>query len=93
MNHGFKLHPDGTLEITMPKGKKVTRVLVCEAGTQNGSLYYPDGVETGITRCKDCKFAHMTHNGECKYCDIWFPDEKNYLNGNYYCASAERKHG
>lgn len=42
MNHGLKLHPDGTLEITMLKGKKVTRVLVCEAGTQNGSLYYPE---------------------------------------------------
>ena len=23
MNHGFKLHPDSTLEITMPKGKKI----------------------------------------------------------------------
>ena len=42
MNHGLKLHPDGTLEITMSKGKKVGRVLVCEAGTQNGSLYYPE---------------------------------------------------
>lgn len=42
MNHGFKLHPDGTLEITMPKGKKVGRVLVCEAGTQVGRLYYPE---------------------------------------------------
>lgn len=42
MNHGLKLHPDGTLEITMPKDKKVTRVLVCEAGTQNAKLYYPE---------------------------------------------------
>jgi len=44
MNHGLKLHPDGTLEITMPKGKKVTRVLVCESGTQNGVLMYPDAM-------------------------------------------------
>ena len=42
VNHGLKLHPDGTLELTMPKDKKVTRVLVCEAGTQNGKLYYPE---------------------------------------------------
>lgn len=42
MNHGLKLHPDGTLEITMPKDKEVTRVLVCQAGTQNGKLYYPE---------------------------------------------------
>lgn len=43
MNHKIKLHPDGTLEITMPKGKKASRVLVCEAGTQNATLYYPEG--------------------------------------------------
>ena len=43
MNHGFKLHPDGTLEITMPKGKKVGRVLVCEEGSRDGALYYRDG--------------------------------------------------
>lgn len=44
MDHGFKLHPDGTLEITLPRGKKVGRVLVCEAGTQNGQIYYSDGL-------------------------------------------------
>lgn len=21
-----------------------------------------------IVRCKDCKFAYMTYDGECKYC-------------------------
>lgn len=44
-----------------------------------------------IVRCKDCKFAHMTVNEECKYCDIWFPDEKTYVSGDYFCASGERK--
>lgn len=42
-----------------------------------------------LVRCKDCKFSHMTYNGECKYCDIWFPDEKLYLDGDYFCADAE----
>lgn len=42
---------------------------------------------------KDCKYAYMTTDGECKYCDIWFPDEKEYLDGDYYCASGERKDG
>lgn len=42
-----------------------------------------------IIRCKDCKYSHMTYNGECKYCDIWFPDEKMYLDGDYFCADAE----
>ena len=81
MNHGLKLHPDGTVEITMPKGKKVGRVLVCEAGTQNGSLYYPDGVETEITRCKDCK----RYNGRlCGVVDF-------YNTANDYCSRAERR--
>lgn len=42
-------------------------------------------------RCKDCKYSVMTFSGECKYCDIWFPDEKCYMDGDYYCASAERR--
>lgn len=44
-----------------------------------------------IIHCKECKFATMTVNGECKYCDIWFPDEKTYMDGDYFCASAERR--
>ena len=44
-----------------------------------------------VVRCKDCKYAHMTMDGECKYCDIWFPDEKEYMDGDYYCASGERR--
>ena len=44
-----------------------------------------------IIHCKECKFAHMTYDGECKYCDVWFHDESEYLDGDYYCASAERR--
>ena len=44
-----------------------------------------------IVRCKDCKYARLTNDGSCKYCDIWFPDEAEYMDGDYYCASAERK--
>ena len=44
-----------------------------------------------IIHCKECKFAHMTYDGDCKYCDVWFPDESEYLDGDYYCASAERR--
>ena len=47
--------------------------------------------QTEIIRCKDCKYARLTHDGSCKYCDIWFPDEAEYMDGDYYCASAERK--
>lgn len=45
-----------------------------------------------IIRCKDCKYSHMTYDGDCKYCEIWFPDEAEYMDGNYYCGSAERRH-
>jgi len=44
-----------------------------------------------IIRCKNCKYARLTSDGSCKYCDIWFPDEAEYMDGDYYCASAERK--
>ena len=44
-----------------------------------------------IIHCKECKYAKMTFNGECKYCDIWFPDESCYLSGDNFCSSAERK--
>ena len=43
-----------------------------------------------IIRCKNCKYARLTSDGSCKYCDIWFPDEAEYMDGDYYCASAER---
>lgn len=48
-----------------------------------------------LVRCKDCKYAHMTYGGECKYCDMWKDDDDNYLelylDGEYYCADGERK--
>lgn len=46
-----------------------------------------------VVRCRECKYSRMTVNGECKYCDIWFPDEAEYVDGDYYCASGERKDG
>lgn len=46
-----------------------------------------------VVRCGECRFSGMTVNGECKYCDIWFPDEAEYMDGDYYCASGERKDG
>ncbi len=48
-------------------------------------------IQPEIIRCKDCKYARLTYDGSCKYCDIWFPDEAEYMDGDYYCASAERK--
>jgi len=63
---------------------------------ENKEVHAIDSEWSELIRCKDCKHAHMTapvfgREPECKYCDIWFPNEEVYLEGNYYCASAERK--
>lgn len=48
-----------------------------------------------IIRCKDCKYSHLTYSGKCKYCDQWVDEdgfsEKLYLDGDFYCAYAERR--
>jgi hypothetical protein len=47
-----------------------------------------------IVRCKDCKYAHMTYDGECKYCDMFTDDDGRYVEcyypGDWYCADGER---
>ncbi len=48
-----------------------------------------DAVE--VVRCKDCKYAWMTYDGECKYCDMWEEEGEMYLDGNFYCAFGKRK--
>jgi len=47
------------------------------------------GIE--IIHCKECKYSHMTINGECQYCDIWWPDEKEYMDGDHFCAWGEKR--
>ena len=46
-----------------------------------------------IVRCKECKHAHMTYGGDCKYCDMWKDDEDGcielYLDGDFYCGYGE----
>lgn len=48
-----------------------------------------------IVRCKECKHAHMTYGGDCKYCDMWKDDDdfciELYLDGGFYCSYGERK--
>lgn len=44
-----------------------------------------------IIHCKDCKYSHMTIDGLCQYCDIWFPNEAIYKSGNHFCALAEKR--
>lgn len=44
-----------------------------------------------IVRCRDCKYAHLTYDGDVKYCDVWSPDETCYMNSNNFCSLGERK--
>ena len=44
-----------------------------------------------IVRCKECKYAHMTYGGECKYCDKWSPGDSLYLDGDFFCSYGERE--
>lgn len=46
---------------------------------------------TEIVRCKDCRYAHMSTDGSAKYCEVWFPDEAEYLDGDNYCSFGERR--
>lgn len=53
-----------------------------------------DAVE--VVRCKGCKSASLTYDGECKYCQRWkekYDGESVslYLDGDFYCAFGERK--
>ena len=51
--------------------------------------------EQELVRCKDCKYAHKTYNGDCKYCDMFTDDDWNpiefYRSGEWFCADGERR--
>lgn len=48
-----------------------------------------------IIRCKDCKYADLTYDGDVKYCDMVRDDDdfhiEVYYDGNHYCSFAERE--
>lgn len=48
-----------------------------------------------LVHCVECKKAHLTYDGECKYCDEWRDDDGNYIevyhDGNHYCSYGVRK--
>ena len=47
-----------------------------------------------VVFCRDCKHAHMTHDGLCKYCDMMAErgeDDALYLPGDWFCADGEKR--
>ena len=51
--------------------------------------------EPEIIRCRECKYSHLTYDGDCKQCDQWLDDDDFqltlYLDGDFYCGFAERR--
>lgn len=46
-----------------------------------------------VVFCNECKYAHLTTDGDCKYCDKWMDDMmyyELYLPKDFYCAFGER---
>lgn len=51
-------------------------------------------VERKLITCRECKHAHMTVNGECKWCDLEADSEsgdviERYRPGDWFCADGE----
>lgn len=64
-------------------------------GISRGIEALPSADVEEVVRCKDCKYAHLTYDGSCKYCDKWKDDDDTYIevyhDGNHYCSYGERK--
>ena len=69
----------------------MTREYIMQVQIDDDGHEYDMTRKEEIVRCKNCKHAVMTYDGDCKYCEIWFPDEAWYMSGDYYCGSGERK--
>ena len=65
--------------------EKIYRVQMNSKGMPNFST------AEEIVRCRECKYAHMTYSGECKYCDQWPLEDPLYLDGDSFCSYGERK--
>ena len=72
----------------------------------DNALYLRDDVDTElwsipedaptieIIHCRECKKAHLTADGTCKYCDEWKDDDGNYIevyhDGDHFCGYGKR---
>lgn len=79
---------DGTLTVTVRQGAEVGRVLVQEAGTTNGALFYRDA-QPEIIRCKDCKNSEHWYRDR-RRCFLWSEDGVSVFDDGF-CNYAERR--
>lgn len=54
-----------------------------------------DAPSIDIVRCGECKKAHLTADGTCKYCEEWKDNDGDYIevyhNADDFCSYGERK--
>ena len=94
---------DGVVECVVKAGFNVDKDKLVEVFTQDKRRYeeaYRKGYaqrDADIIRCKDCKYAYLTYDGDCKYCDMFTDDDgdpiERYHPGDWFCADGERKDG
>ena len=69
-------------------------IIKCSDDVRGGTNIYGEPIQE-LVRCRECKYAHMTYDGECKYCDMWKDDDdiclELYLDGDFYCGFGERE--
>ena len=79
---------DGTLHITVNADvANIDRILLSQAGTHSGDLYYKDNEKPEIIRCKDCKY-NVSRNHKCLQPDSFFLVTED----DFYCGYAERRY-
>ena len=79
-----------------PKKRKVEFIESYWTGGELGSDYQWNDNHGELVRCKDCKHATMTSDGQmCKYCEMDtddFGDQRDvYHDADWFCADGERK--
>jgi hypothetical protein len=60
----------------------------------NGDYQWNDN-HGELIRCKDCKYAYLTDDGECKHCEMEKDDNgfliERYRSWDWFCADGERR--
>ena len=73
---------------------KITDEVIPDGFERFENEYAPEGQ---LVRCKDCKYAYLTDDGECKYCEMEKDDNgfliERYSSWDWFCADGERKEG
>lgn len=78
-----------------PKKRKIEFIESYWTGGELGSDYQWNDNHGELIRCKDCKHAHKTYDGDCKYCDMFTDDDgypiERYRSGDWFCADGKRR--